>query len=117
MRAPPSSDSPPPIPRHEPAPPRAGSRPRNRRPHMQRRALLVSGLALTAFGAAAQEAFPSKPIQMIVPFPPGGVADITGRPTAHVMGKLLKQSVVVVNKAGAGGSVGAALPARAAPDG
>jgi tripartite-type tricarboxylate transporter receptor subunit TctC len=54
---------------------------------------------------------------MIVPFPPGGVADITGRPTAHVMGKLLKQSVVVVNKSGAGGSVGAAQAARAAPDG
>ena len=54
---------------------------------------------------------------MIVPFPPGGVADITGRPVAHVMGRLLKQSVVVVNKAGAGGSVGAAQAARAAPDG
>src|SRR5262249_53345010 len=62
--------------------------------------------------------FRSKPIQMIVPFPPGGVADITGRPVAHVMGRLLKQSVVVVvNKPGAGGSVGAAQAARAAPDG
>lgn len=67
--------------------------------------------------AAAQEAFPARPIQMIVPFPPGGVADITARPTAQVMGRLLKQSVVVVNKAGAGGSVGAAQAARAAPDG
>jgi tripartite-type tricarboxylate transporter receptor subunit TctC len=52
-----------------------------------------------------------------VPFPPGGVADITGRPVAHVMGRLLKQSVVVVNKGGAGGSVGAAQAAHAAPDG
>jgi tripartite-type tricarboxylate transporter receptor subunit TctC len=54
---------------------------------------------------------------MIVPFPPGGVADITGRPVAHVMGKLLKQSVVVVNKGGAGGAVGAAQAAHAQPDG
>lgn len=85
---------------------------------MRRRAL-IAGTALLplAFRAAAQDTFPSRPIQMIVPFPPGGVADITGRPTAHVMGKLLKQSVVVQNKPGAGGSVGAALAARAAPDG
>src|SRR5262249_59067633 len=66
---------------------------------------------------AAKEPFPAKPIQMIVPFPPGGVADITGRPVAHVMGRLLKQSIVVVNKPGAGGSVGAAQAARAAADG
>ena len=84
---------------------------------MRRRALLASGLALAAQPSSAQESFPSKPIQMIVPFPPGGVADITGRPVALVMGKLLKQSVVVVNKVGAGGSVGAAQAARAAPDG
>ena len=77
-------------------------------------ALMIVGLAATA---AAQDTYPSRPIQMIVPFPPGGVADITGRPTAHVMGKLLKQSVVVQNKPGAGGSLGAALAARAAPDG
>ena len=85
---------------------------------MQRRALIASTALLPlAFSVAAQEPFPSRPIQMIVPFPPGGVADITGRPTAHVMGRLLKQSVVVQNKPGAGGSVGAALAARAAPDG
>lgn len=85
---------------------------------MQRRAL-IAGTALLplAFGVAAQDTFPSRPIQMIVPFPPGGVADITGRPTAHVMGKLLKQSVVVQNRPGAGGSVGAAQAARSAPDG
>jgi len=84
-----------------------------------RRRALIAGTALLplVFSAAAQDTFPSRPIQMIVPFPPGGVADITGRPTAHVMGKLLKQSVVVQNKPGAGGSVGAALAARAAPDG
>ena len=88
---------------------------------MKRRALLAGGLLLPALPAAFHEAraqdYPTRPIQMIVPFPPGGVADITGRPVAHVMGRLLKQSVVVVNKAGAGGSVGAAQAARAAPDG
>jgi tripartite-type tricarboxylate transporter receptor subunit TctC len=68
-------------------------------------------------GAAAQDAFPSRPIQLIVPFPPGGVADITGRPTAAIMSKILKQSIVVVNKPGAGGAVGMAQAARAAPDG
>lgn len=82
-----------------------------------RRAMISILVLLLALPAAAQETYPSRPIQMIVPFPPGGVADITGRPTAHVMGRLLKQSVVVVNKSGAGGSVGAALAARAAPDG
>ena len=82
------------------------------------RTVLLLGLALAAVcPAVAQDVYPSRPIQMIVPFPPGGVADITGRPTAHVMGKVLKQSVVVVNKSGAGGSVGTAQAARAAPDG
>ena len=80
--------------------------------------ILLLGLALLGSAPAfAQEAYPSRPIQMIVPFPPGGVADITGRPTAHVMGRILKQSIVVVNKSGAGGSVGTAQAARATPDG
>lgn len=83
-----------------------------------RHLLSACGLAVAfALPAFAQETYPSRPIQMVVPFPPGGVADITGRPTSHVMGRLLKQSVVVVNKSGAGGSVGTALAARAAPDG
>lgn len=84
---------------------------------MKRRALIAGALMMPALPAAAQEVFPTRPIQMIVPFPPGGVADITGRPVAHVMGKLLKQSVVVVNKGGAGGAVGAAQAAHATPDG
>ena len=79
--------------------------------------LLLPALPIESGPAAAQDVYPSRPIQMIVPFPPGGVADITGRPTAHVMGKLLKQSVVVQNKGGAGGSVGTAQAARSAPDG
>ena len=52
---------------------------------MKRRALLTGGLLLPILPAAAQDAYPSRPIQMIVPFPSGGVADITGRPTAHVL--------------------------------
>ncbi len=84
---------------------------------MKRRTLIAGALMLPALPAAAQEIFPTRPIQMIVPFPPGGVADITGRPVAHVMGRLLKQSVVVVNKGGAGGAVGAAQAAHAQPDG
>ena len=85
---------------------------------MKRRTLLA-GAAMLPLGLPlqAQETYPSRPITMIVPFPPGGVADITGRPTAHVMGRLLKQSVVVQNKGGAGGSVGTAQAARSAPDG
>ncbi|NDH61393.1 MAG: tripartite tricarboxylate transporter substrate binding protein [Alphaproteobacteria bacterium] len=79
--------------------------------------LLLPTLPIESRPAAAQDVYPSRPIQMIVPFPPGGVADITGRPVAHVMGRLLKQSVVVQNKPGAGGAVGAAQAARAAPDG
>jgi tripartite-type tricarboxylate transporter receptor subunit TctC len=54
---------------------------------------------------------------MIVPFPPGGVADIVGRPLAAVMEKSLKQPVVVVNRTGAGGAVGMAAVAKSAPDG
>ena len=78
-------------------------------------AAIVAAVAIA--GAAAEDAFPSRPIQLIVPFPPGGVADITGRPTAAIMSKILKQPIVVVNKPGAGGAVGMAQAARAAPDG
>jgi tripartite-type tricarboxylate transporter receptor subunit TctC len=73
--------------------------------------LLASNLAL------AQEGYPARPINMIVPFPPGGVADIVGRPLASQMEKTLKQPVVVVNRTGAGGAVGMASVAKAAPDG
>ena len=78
-------------------------------------ALLASALAAApAFG---QDAYPTRPITMIVPFPPGGVADLTGRPTALTMEKYLKQRIVIENKAGAGGAVGMAAVAKAKPDG
>jgi tripartite-type tricarboxylate transporter receptor subunit TctC len=65
----------------------------------------------------AQEDYPSRPITMVVPFPPGGVADIVGRPVAESIGRFLKQPVTVENRAGAGGAVGMAAVARAKPDG
>jgi tripartite-type tricarboxylate transporter receptor subunit TctC len=67
--------------------------------------------------AQAQGSYPDKPITMIVPFPPGGVADTVARPVAEALGRELKQSVVVENKAGAGGALGIGAAARAAPDG
>ncbi len=74
-------------------------------------------LALLASPAFAQDAYPSRPITMIVPFPPGGVADLTGRPTAFAMEKFLKQRIIIENKPGAGGAVGMAAAANSKPDG
>ena len=76
--------------------------------------LVVATSALTAF---AQEDYPTRPITMLVPFPPGGVADAVGRPVAEAMGRYLKQSVVVENKGGAGGGIGMAQVAKSKPDG
>ncbi len=73
--------------------------------------------AIAGWPGLAQEKFPSHPITMVVPFPPGGVADQTGRPVAAGMEKFLKQPVVPSNKAGAGGAVGMAAVANAKPDG
>ncbi|NBW01870.1 MAG: tripartite tricarboxylate transporter substrate binding protein [Betaproteobacteria bacterium] len=79
---------------------------------------IAAALGQFAFSAAlAQEPFPSRPITMVVPFPPGGVADTVGRPMAEAMGRILKQSVVVENRAGAGGGIGFAHVAKAKPDG
>jgi len=72
---------------------------------------------LIAFAAAAQEPFPSRPISLIVPFPPGGVADIVGRPFADALSRELKTPVVMKNKTGAGGGIGMGFVAKAKPDG
>jgi tripartite-type tricarboxylate transporter receptor subunit TctC len=76
---------------------------------------LVAALAPTVL--LAQSEYPDRPITMVVPFPPGGVADITARPVAAAMSTFLKQPVVVENKAGAGGGVGMQHVARSKPDG
>jgi tripartite-type tricarboxylate transporter receptor subunit TctC len=77
--------------------------------------LLAAALAFSA--AVRADDYPNKPITMIVPFPPGGVADITARPVAEAMGRILRQPVVVENRAGAGGGVGMQYVSRAKPDG
>ena len=75
---------------------------------MQKRQLLATLLcaawACTGLSAMAQ-VYPTKPITMVVPFPPGGVADTVGRPVAEAMSRHLKQSIVVENKGGAGGGI------------
>ncbi len=81
------------------------------------RILIGALLALAALHVHAQDAYPSRPITLIVPFPPGGVADITARPTAVALEKALKQPVVIANRPGAGGAVGNSLVANAKPDG
>ncbi len=79
---------------------------------------LIGAVLLAVLVSTAQaQPYPSRPITIIVPFPPGGIADITGRPFAAVMSRLLGQPVLVENKAGAGGAVGHAYAARAKPDG
>jgi tripartite-type tricarboxylate transporter receptor subunit TctC len=77
----------------------------------------VAALALTVAAAGAQESFPSRPITIVAPFPPGGVADLTARPVAAAMEKVLKNPVAVVNKTGAAGAVGMQFVATSKPDG
>ena len=83
---------------------------------MKRRQFLIAACMLAPLAAGAQD-FPTRVITMIVAFPPGGVADITGRPTAAALEKILKQPVTVVNRPGAAGAVGNSAVANAKPDG
>jgi len=78
--------------------------------------LIVTVFALFTAAASAQ-AWPSKPVHLIVPFAPGGAADIWGRILADQLTAALKQSVVVENRGGAGGMLAASQVARADPDG
>ena len=80
--------------------------------------LLTASLWFWAVTSAlAQANWPDKPITLIVPFPPGGVADTVARPVAEALGKELKQTVIVENRAGAGGATGIGAAARAPADG
>ena len=83
---------------------------------MRMRTICGAVLALVAAAASAQD-WPARPVTMIVPFPPGGVADTVARPVAEAMARALKQPVVVENRAGAGGGVGMAAAAKAPADG
>ena len=80
-------------------------------------AFSLAPLALAALPAAAQEAFPAKPITLVVPFPPGGSADILGRLIGKRLADELKQPVVIDNRPGAGTAVGAGAVAKAKADG
>lgn len=82
-----------------------------------KRILTVLAATFIAGGALAQTAWPSKPIRMIVPFTAGSVSDIVGRTVAESMGKSLGQPVIIENKPGAGGTIGAAQVAKSDPDG
>jgi tripartite-type tricarboxylate transporter receptor subunit TctC len=85
---------------------------------MKRLWLALLGVALALPGAAmAEDAYPSRPITMIIPFPPGGVADQTARAIIAPLEKELKQAVAIRNVGGAGGAVGMAAAANAKPDG
>jgi tripartite-type tricarboxylate transporter receptor subunit TctC len=86
---------------------------------MQRRTFLLASAAAALPGAAAAQptAWPVRPIRMVIGYPPGGSTDVAGRLLAEQLGRRLGQQVVVENRAGAGGTVGATSVARAEPDG
>jgi tripartite-type tricarboxylate transporter receptor subunit TctC len=79
---------------------------------------LLAGGVLAAAACAVQAAdWPSHPLTLVIPFPPGGTTDMVGRPLAQMLSEKLKQPVIVENRAGAGGTIGAAYVARSANDG
>jgi tripartite-type tricarboxylate transporter receptor subunit TctC len=82
-----------------------------------RQALSISVLALSATTAALAQSWPQKPIKVIAPYPPGGPSDLVMRTAAERIQAILKQPIVIENMPGAGGNIGAAAVARAAPDG
>ena len=88
---------------------------------MDRRRFVVGSAAAAATLAThpsfAQDAYPSRPVTLINPFPPGGAVDVVARPLASVFEPIIKQPAVIETKAGAAGAVGAQFAANAKPDG
>ena len=78
-------------------------------------ALLVAAFAASVHAASAD--YPSKPVKIVVPYPPGGSADLIGRMVADKLSKSLGQPVIVENKGGASGAIGSEFVAHADPDG
>ena len=78
---------------------------------------IFQGALILGFSAAVHAAYPDKPIKLVVPYPPGGATDVIGRILAKNLGDSLGQQVVVENRGGAGGNIGAEAVAKASPDG
>ncbi|MCA3407281.1 MAG: tripartite tricarboxylate transporter substrate binding protein, partial [Roseomonas sp.] len=86
-------------------------------PALPRRALLAAALSPLAAPALAQAPWPARPVRIVVPFPPGGSNDVVARPLAERLQARLGQPVVIDNRAGAGGAIGATAVAQAPADG
>ena len=80
-------------------------------------AVVITAAFLAGVPAVAQESYPVKPVRLVIPFGAGGITDVVGRLVGQRLGEELKQTVVVENKPGAGGSIAAQFVAQAAPDG
>jgi len=92
--------------------------PNNRRRAMSKRFVLLASLIIAALPLSLQaQSYPNKPIRLIAPFPPGGTVDFFGRLISEGMGPLTGQTVVLENRPGAGGNLGADVVAKSAPDG
>ena len=91
--------------------------PLSRRESLLRTALFLAFAGAPATASAQPGAYPAKPVKLVIPYPPGGGTDITGRAMAQKLSEFLGQSVVIENKPGATGMIGAASVAKSAPDG
>ena len=91
--------------------------PLSRRELLLRAALFLAFAGAPATASAQPGAYPAKPVKLVIPYPPGGGTDITGRAMAQKLSEFLGQSVVIENKPGATGMIGAASVAKSAPDG